>query len=184
MTSSVPYLWVATLFTLDVFGCRKKTKTESDFNSSEKISSSGRRAGLTFLVRTEVLVWVPGSLLLFVFGKCVSGSIRVLQRPLLTHCLLPIRTLALTIGYWILWPVRHTCYVSELFQSVSVTTLHEAKRKTKECDSRRSDIWLTDPVWERQSALLLLLLCSSCYLFLQRNAQLLLKAFRAACTKA
>lgn len=39
--TSVTYLWVATLFTLDVLGCRKKTKTQSDFSSSEKISSSG-----------------------------------------------------------------------------------------------------------------------------------------------
>lgn len=40
-TTSVTYLWIATLFTLDVLGCREKTKTQSDFSSSEKISSSG-----------------------------------------------------------------------------------------------------------------------------------------------
>lgn len=43
---------------------------------------------LTFLIRTEVLVGVARSLLLFVFGEGVSRSIRVLQRSLLTHRLL------------------------------------------------------------------------------------------------
>lgn len=43
---------------------------------------------LTFLLGAEVLVGVAGSLLLLVFGKCVSCPIRVLQCPLLTHRLL------------------------------------------------------------------------------------------------
>lgn len=95
--------------------------------SNKEISSlsSKWRVGLTFLLGTEVLVGVPGSLLLLVFGECVSGSVRVLQRPLLTHGLLHLWTLAVTVGNWLLWPVRHIRYhysVREMF--VSNTALH------------------------------------------------------------
>lgn len=49
--------------------------------SNEQISSSlslKQLVGLTFLLWTEVLVGVPGSLLLLVFGEHVSSSFRVL----------------------------------------------------------------------------------------------------------
>lgn len=74
--------------------------------------------GLTFLLGTEVLVGVSGSLLLLVFGERVGCSIRVLQRPLLTHRLLHLWTLTVTVGKRLLRPVRNgqwDNYIREMF---------------------------------------------------------------------
>lgn len=60
---------------------------------------------LTFLLGTEVLVWIPRPLLLLVFGQGVAQSVGVLQRPLLTRRLLRLCTLAVAVGDGLLWPV-------------------------------------------------------------------------------
>lgn len=56
---------------------------------------------------------VPGSFLLLVFGQGVGRSFRVLQRPLLAHGLLVVRAAVLSVGHWVLGPVRRQRVVLE-----------------------------------------------------------------------
>lgn len=85
---------------------RNGVKSQERSTRTSAVGAQSIGVGLTFLLRAEVLVGVPGSLLLLVFGERVSRSVRVLQCPLLTHGLLHLWTPAVTVGNWILRPVR------------------------------------------------------------------------------
>lgn len=95
------HLWVSTLLTFEVFGCRD---TEEPSQPELQLGMLIRGGELTFLLRTKVLLGVPGSFLLLVFGEALGGSVQVLQRPLLTDRRLHLWALTGTVREWRLRP--------------------------------------------------------------------------------